>query len=55
MRRLMLTGVRSALTLWRREWRFLLCFALAAYVAAGAVDFLNRAHVYHCVGEYRCR
>jgi hypothetical protein len=48
-------SAHAAWSLCQREWKFLLCFALAAYVATAAVDFLDRTKVYHCVGTYRCR
>jgi len=41
----MITGSRAAWAFCRREWKFLLCFALAAHFTIAAADFLNRSKV----------
>jgi len=45
MNRWLITGARSAAAFWRREWKFLLCFALAAHVTLAAAGFLDRSKV----------
>jgi hypothetical protein len=38
-------GITLGWAFWQREWEFLLCFALAAYVSLAAADFLQRSKV----------